>query len=865
MNKELLKGIAIAGLFHDIGKFAERAYAIEPGDPDMVRQDYNYGHAFNTEQALEKLFSEEVLSRNLHNRIGMQECTILNLAARHHKPRHAYEIMISEADRIASGHERAGSDEDSEFETSGRERKSQVPLLSILGRVHLPDRAINPASKNMRYRITMPPLGNEMEQSIVFPVLPGEYPASQVRVDYLEHWQDFVNELSLQQNSLALDLEKQFDTIFEICRMYLWCLPASARREEIEDVSLFEHQKVTAALAACLYCYHEEKGTLAEQAIRNKDDQKYLIFCGDVSGIQSFIYQISSKGAYKTLKGRSFFIQLFVEMLARKYMEAFSLTPANILYASGGKFYLLLPNTDLVAGNLPELNSSINHKLFKQFNGDLYVRTGQEPLSKEDLTRQGDRTLSHIWDDLGRKLVFEDRRRYASLARDHYDDLLGIGNKAKTASCDVCHRAMHPKKEGQEKKCRICMKMETIGRELDRASYIVMGDNGNTLQQKPAIELLGKHFWFVDSDVIERGGLAPHHDCLVWALNSTDFAKLARIESRSTINAAPMIAGGTHGFQKEFQEIANESEGVRRLGVLRMDVDSLGKIFSHGLKHYLHSKEKDAYRFHSLGRITTLSWQLSLFFGALMPGIIRENQEWKDRVSVVYSGGDDLFLLGAWDALPEAALTIRKQFADFSCNNPSLTLSGGMVMTGGKFPIYKSAEMAGEAEAKAKKHVTLFQEKKDKAEEKNSFTFFDTPMHWKEFSALGGMKNDLYPLLQKKDNRPLLNRMRDIASSWAKSRDRLFRNGGQQSIEHIRRDLMAAKWRWRMVYSLARFGRNRESVQEVIEKVQQFILKPVADSNRDGIELLGVLSRWCELQLRKPENRKGGSDAETRA
>jgi len=93
MNKELLKGIAIAGLFHDIGKFAERAYAIEPGDPDMVRQDYNYGHAFNTEQALEKLFSEEVLSRNLHNRIGMQECTILNLAARHHKPRHAYEAM----------------------------------------------------------------------------------------------------------------------------------------------------------------------------------------------------------------------------------------------------------------------------------------------------------------------------------------------------------------------------------------------------------------------------------------------------------------------------------------------------------------------------------------------------------------------------------------------------------------------------------------------------------------------------------------------------------------------------------------------------------------------------------------------------
>ena len=174
MNKELLKGISIAGLFHDIGKFAERAYAVELSDPDRVRQEYNYGHAFSTEQALKKLFPEEILARNLRNSMGVQECTILNLAARHHKPRHAYEIMISEADRIASGHERARSDEDSEFETSGRERKSQVPLLSILGRIHLPERPM-PVSRNMRYCITIPPLENEMEQSIAFPVLPEKY------------------------------------------------------------------------------------------------------------------------------------------------------------------------------------------------------------------------------------------------------------------------------------------------------------------------------------------------------------------------------------------------------------------------------------------------------------------------------------------------------------------------------------------------------------------------------------------------------------------------------------------------------------------------------------------------------------------
>ena len=82
MNKELLKGISIAGMFHDIGKFAERAYIIEPGDPDMVRQDYNYGHAYSTELTLKNIFPEEILSHKLPNSMGVQECTILIIGCR---------------------------------------------------------------------------------------------------------------------------------------------------------------------------------------------------------------------------------------------------------------------------------------------------------------------------------------------------------------------------------------------------------------------------------------------------------------------------------------------------------------------------------------------------------------------------------------------------------------------------------------------------------------------------------------------------------------------------------------------------------------------------------------------------------------
>ena len=107
MNKELLQALSIAGMVHDIGKFAERAYAVETGDPDMIQQEYRYAHALHTEQALKLLFPEEQLAR----RIGDDaECTVLNLATRHHKPRTTLELIVAEADRIAAGHERAVAD-----------------------------------------------------------------------------------------------------------------------------------------------------------------------------------------------------------------------------------------------------------------------------------------------------------------------------------------------------------------------------------------------------------------------------------------------------------------------------------------------------------------------------------------------------------------------------------------------------------------------------------------------------------------------------------------------------------------------------------------------------------------------------------
>lgn len=836
--------IALAGLMHDIGKFAERAYAVEPGDKDSVWQDYRYGHAYITEKVLQDIFPG-ILEQKIDNPDGINDFTILNLAARHHKPRHAYELMIAEGDRIASGHERAKADHDADFKTEGRERKSQVPLLSILGRVRL-DENSGDSVMDRRYRITPSPLRHAPGFEQGFPLLPEEYSADQVRKGYAAQWNKFKEAIT------KIDPLHQFETFLELCRMYQWCLPASTRKEELPDVSLFEHQKATAALASCLYLYHSQGNNFDETAICNRDKRKYFLFCGDISGIQNFIYQISSKGAYKTLKGRSFFIQLLAEIVARKFIAAFGLTPANILYASGGKFYLLLPKIEDAAERLTMLGSEINLELRQKYDGDLFIRTGFVSLCGNDLTGAKGRNLSTIWDELGHKLVFEDRARYATLARDHYELIFGVSDAGEYVSCVVCHRSMPKTGENDEGQCLPCRKMLEIGRKLGSSRYLVMARDKGAMDGRYHIRIFDYYFWFLEGS----RGLFPHKDCLVWSFNDPDFVDLAAANSLSTINAVPMVVGSTHSFDQEFEEIAQTSNGVSQLGILRMDVDNLGRIFSHGLRNYHYNDRRNPGRFHSLGRITTLSWQLSLFFGAMVPALIQSEEPWHDRVTVVYSGGDDLFILGAWDAIPQVALAVRKAFERFCCGNPTWGLSGGMILSGGKFPIYKSAELAGTAEEKAKK--LSLRKRGGTIRTKNAFTCFDTTMAWEEFEQASGIHDKLIPTMKEKKNRPLLSRLRDISASWASSRDRLFRSPRILSMETIKHDLEAEKWRWRMVYSLKRLSERRESLTGVIEEVQQFIINPTSYYDRWGIELLGVISRWCELELRKPANNKGG-------
>ena len=82
-------------------------------------------------------------------------------------------------------------------------------------------------------------------------------------------------------------------------------VPSSTNTSELVDVSLYDHSKTTAGIAACIYDYLKSKNitNYREALFSNANSEAYykenmfLLMSCDMSGIQNFIYTISGSGA----------------------------------------------------------------------------------------------------------------------------------------------------------------------------------------------------------------------------------------------------------------------------------------------------------------------------------------------------------------------------------------------------------------------------------------------------------------------------------------------------------------------------------------------------------------------------------------
>lgn len=87
---------------------------------------------------------------------------------------------------------------------------------------------------------------------------------------------------------------------------------------------------------------------------------------------RKFIYTISSKGALKGLRARSFYLEILMEHIIDETLSALTLSRSSLIYSGGGHCYMLLPNTDRVKEILKKQQEQINHWFIDKFDTALY-------------------------------------------------------------------------------------------------------------------------------------------------------------------------------------------------------------------------------------------------------------------------------------------------------------------------------------------------------------------------------------------------------------------------------------------------------------------------------------------------------------
>lgn len=624
--------VVIGSLLHDIGKIIYRM-----GDG---RTHSKSGHDF------------------LKNEVGITDQEVLDEVLFHHGTalkgagleRDSLAYITYIADNIAAGADRRKKDaEDYGFEAT----HPLQPVFNIL----------NGNQGNLYYNPMM--LGEEIN-----------FPTKEKKTFDQGFYAGVANAI---KNALAgLEWKDEYvNSLLEALESCCSFVPSSTAKDELADISLYDHVKMTAAIASCIYQYLQErqeedyKTVLFENAQSFYAENAFLLVSLDVSGIQPFIYTIQSKDALKMLRARSFYLEIMMEHLLDQLLERVSLSRANRIYSGGGHAYLLLPNTEKVKSEIRAFDEELKKWFLSNFDNALYMAVAFAPACANTLKNIPDGSYAEMFGMVSRELSERKRMRYRP------EDIRQLNSKQHVnyaRECAVCRRLDKVSEEGI---CDICSALKNSSKNILYAPFFVVLKEPET----DSLPLPGDLWLIAENEDELRRRMAQNANSFVRAY--------AKNKAYTGLRVATKIWVGNYTAGLTFEELAVESikdgRGIERLGVLRADVDYLGQAFVAGFRGE-HS---------TLSRTATLSRHLSLFFKNYINKLLEGY-----NATIVYSGGDDVFLVGAWDETMKIAEMLSEEFTRYTQGTLSISAGEGIYPCG--YPIHQMAREVGELEDESK-------------------------------------------------------------------------------------------------------------------------------------------------------------------
>ena len=733
---EKLINLQIGALLHDIGKIVRRAGKGGKNRHSKAGSDYLENRELLDKEKYREVYDmikyhhNEEINEKLKQNDKLDDSSL------------AY--LVYEADNIASGVDRVKYDGD-EGDKKQVKKNEGLPLNSIFNKLNVQKNNIEKNFKSLKYdRLSF----NIPKKKI-----------DEKKIEKEEYLDNVLNQLKedleeMKQKNI-LTPEKLNSVLEESCIYF-----PSSSYVDYPDVPYYDHVKLTAAVAVCMYIYDMEKENnrdyknkyFKKSQKKEREKTKFLFVSGEFTGIQNFIYTITSKMAMKSLRGRSFYLELFIEHIIDEILEALDLSRVNLIYSAGSQFYMLLPNVPKTIEILENYKKIVNDFLLKELGTSVYYEISHTETSAEELGNKLSENIkkeNQIKEIFKRNSIETSRKklnRYSEKQLEEIFDEDSYLNKIynDTKECVICKKSekeeiliknFQNESNGNIEICDSCKNYIKLGRDISKSFHQKRTffteknceENSSKLKfpkyPKGSVEIVFKNF-----ETVEEVEKESDKFYRFYSINDDYFGK----GNSRNIKIGNYNIKSTNEEKEnslvEFTELVKKSKGIERLAVLRADIDNLGTLFQTGFEDrgFVNiDGEKEPYKFVRFSKTVVLSRYLSDFFKRVINLILErknltdeKNELFKEycniitertkektegrNIVLVYSGGDDVFAIGTWNDIIEFSVDLRTAFKEISSDR--VTLSAGIGFFDENYPIFQMAQKTGELEKLAKSY-----------------------------------------------------------------------------------------------------------------------------------------------------------------
>lgn len=431
---------------------------------------------------------------------------------------------------------------------------------------------------------------------------------------------------------------------------------------------------------------------------------------GDVSGIQDFIFDVKSDNAAKTLKARSFFIQVIGDMYIERLKKIVSSSNINSIYNAGGNFLLEVQKCT------PEI-----HKKIEELNHDVEANFKYESISLGLAVVE--KTNNVTYKDITRKISAAINQKKSTKFKNNHDafDAYGESRAAKNY---------------EEWKKFTKNLTEAGGFFISNGTaneFSCVGNKFNFFEKTFTLDNKGKNF------------------------------------KNSIVNKLPLDEDKSILEFDQLAEFAYQRTGTKKLGILKMDIDNLGDAFidineaaitkqlSKKLEQFFEQKIFEIWNQNG-APVDNNSMNRNIYVVFAGGDDCFAIGAW-DKIIEFAMSVNDAFRIFLKDREVESLLAKIPSVKE----NP-ITLSAAIELVDAKYPVIKFADIAEDA---------LHNAKYGDENSKNSISIFGIVIKWDDLKFAKGITSTLQELIQNdKQPRSILQRIQNSGVGFGKLQDK---------------------------------------------------------------------------------------------